>query len=69
MSSTGRDSRIAVVGAGRLGLGPSEQLSHEETIERIPTIEPEGLRGRIFERDRDLLELAARRGLVDEEQR
>lgn len=34
--------------AGRLGLGPSEQLSHEETIERIPTIEPEGLRGGVI---------------------
>lgn len=33
--------------AGRLGLGPSEHLSREETLERIPTIEPEGLRGGI----------------------
>lgn len=31
--------------AGRLGLSPSERLSLEETVERIPTIEPEGLRG------------------------
>ncbi len=31
--------------AGRLGLGPSEHLSREETLQRIPTIEPEGLRG------------------------
>jgi glycerol-3-phosphate dehydrogenase len=31
--------------AGRLGLGPSRNLSREETLERIPTLEPEGLRG------------------------
>ncbi len=34
--------------AGRLGLGPSEHLSHEETVERIPTIEPDGLRGGVI---------------------
>jgi glycerol-3-phosphate dehydrogenase len=34
--------------AGRLGLGPSEHLSREETVERIPTIEPEGLRGGVI---------------------
>jgi len=34
--------------AGRLGLGPSERLSREETLERLPTIEPEGLRGGII---------------------
>ncbi len=31
--------------AGRLGLGPSKHLSREETLERLPTLEPEGLRG------------------------
>ena len=34
--------------AGKLGLGPSEWLSREETLERIPTIEPEGLRGGVI---------------------
>lgn len=34
--------------AGKLGLGPSERLSLEETLERIPTIEPEGLRGGVI---------------------
>ena len=31
--------------AGKLGLGPSKHLSREETLARIPTLEPEGLRG------------------------
>jgi glycerol-3-phosphate dehydrogenase len=31
--------------AGKLGLGPSKRLSREETLKRIPTLEPEGLRG------------------------
>ena len=31
--------------AGKEGFGPSKHLSLEETLERIPTIEPEGLRG------------------------
>ena len=31
--------------AGREGFGHSKHLSREETFERIPTIEPEGLRG------------------------
>lgn len=31
--------------AGKLGLGPSKWLSREETLEYIPTLEPEGLRG------------------------
>lgn len=34
--------------AGKLGLGPSEWLSREETLERIPTIEPEALRGGVI---------------------
>jgi glycerol-3-phosphate dehydrogenase len=33
--------------AGRLGLGPSKFLSRDETLRRIPTIEPDGLRGGI----------------------
>jgi glycerol-3-phosphate dehydrogenase len=31
--------------AGQLGLGPSRTLTREETIERIPTVEPSGLQG------------------------
>ncbi len=31
--------------AGKLGLGPSKHLSKEETLQRIPTLEPDGLRG------------------------
>ncbi len=31
--------------AGKEGFGPSKHLTLEETLERIPTIEPEGLRG------------------------
>ncbi|HXG46576.1 MAG TPA: FAD-dependent oxidoreductase [Methylomirabilota bacterium] len=31
--------------AGKLGLGPSQWLSREETLARLPTLEPEGLRG------------------------
>ncbi len=34
--------------AGRLGLGPSRRLSREETLRRIPTLEPEGLRGGVI---------------------
>lgn len=34
--------------AGKLGLGPSKILSREETIKRIPTLEPEGLRGGVI---------------------
>jgi glycerol-3-phosphate dehydrogenase len=33
--------------AGRMGLGPSRRLSREETLARIPTLEPAGLRGGI----------------------
>ena len=29
--------------AGKLGLGPSKWLSREETLARIPTLEPDGL--------------------------
>lgn len=31
--------------AGKMGLGPSKWLSREETLRRIPTLEPKGLRG------------------------
>jgi len=34
--------------AGKLGLGPSRHLSREETLKRLPTLEPEGLRGGII---------------------
>lgn len=34
--------------AGKRGLGPSKNLSRDETIERIPTIETDGLRGGII---------------------
>ncbi|MDZ7343836.1 MAG: glycerol-3-phosphate dehydrogenase/oxidase [candidate division KSB1 bacterium] len=34
--------------AGKLGLGPSKILSREETLARIPTVEPEGLRGGVI---------------------
>jgi glycerol-3-phosphate dehydrogenase len=33
--------------AGKLGLGPSRNLTREETLRRIPTVEPYGLRGGI----------------------
>ena len=34
--------------AGDLGISPSKWLSTEETIERIPTVEPEGLQGGVI---------------------
>ncbi len=34
--------------AGRLGLGPSKRISREETLQRIPTLEPHELRGGII---------------------
>ncbi len=37
--------------AGKLGLGPSMHLSLEETIEAIPTVEREGLRGGVIYQD------------------
>jgi glycerol-3-phosphate dehydrogenase len=37
--------------AGRSGLGPSRWLSRDETLERIPTVEPSGLRGGIVYQD------------------
>ena len=37
--------RIYDLLAGKYGFGASENLSREETLERLPTIRPEGLRG------------------------
>ncbi|MDA8020170.1 MAG: glycerol-3-phosphate dehydrogenase/oxidase [Thermoanaerobaculia bacterium] len=37
--------------AGRYGFGKSRVLSHEETVERLPTIETEGLRGGVIYHD------------------
>lgn len=37
--------------AGRLGLGPSRLLSREETLQRLPTAEPQGLRGGVIYHD------------------
>jgi len=34
--------------AGKLGMGPSKSLTKEETLELIPTVEPEGLRGGVI---------------------
>jgi glycerol-3-phosphate dehydrogenase len=37
--------------AGRFGLGPSHQLSREETLSLLPTVEPAGLRGGVVYHD------------------
>jgi len=37
--------------AGKLGLGPSQFLSKEETLELAPTLDPDGLRGSIVYHD------------------
>src|SRR4030095_4114691 len=37
--------------AGKLGLGPSQFLSKEETLALAPTLDPEGLRGSIVYHD------------------
>src|SRR5947207_13273964 len=37
--------------AGRMGLEPSRSLSREETLDRIPTLEPQGLRGGVVYQD------------------
>jgi glycerol-3-phosphate dehydrogenase len=37
--------------AGKLGLGPSQLLSKEETLRQIPTVEPDGLRGGVMYHD------------------
>jgi glycerol-3-phosphate dehydrogenase len=50
--------------AGKYGFGPSERLSREEVLERIPTLEQDGLRGGVkyhdgqFDDSRLLLNLA-----------
>ncbi len=43
--------RVYDVLAGKYDFGPSENLSEEETVERIPTIEREGLRGGVVYHD------------------
>ena len=37
--------------AGKLGLGPSQLLSKEETLQLAPTLDPEGLRGGVMYHD------------------
>ncbi|ULQ55004.1 glycerol-3-phosphate dehydrogenase/oxidase [Flavihumibacter rivuli] len=37
--------------AGKLGLGPSEFLSKEETLEKVPTLDPEGLKSGVLYHD------------------
>ena len=37
--------------AGKLGFGPSRNLSRAETLERLPTLETEGLRGGVIYHD------------------
>ncbi len=37
--------------AGKLGLGPSSRISREDTLERIPNLKPEGLRGGVIYHD------------------
>ena len=37
--------------AGKLGLGPSQLLSKSETLQQIPTVEPNGLRGGVIYHD------------------
>jgi glycerol-3-phosphate dehydrogenase len=37
--------------AGKLGFGPSRRLSRQETLERIPTLEPKDLRGGVIYHD------------------
>jgi glycerol-3-phosphate dehydrogenase len=55
--------------AGRLGLGPSRLLSREETLGRLPTVEPAGLRGGVIyydgQFDDSRLALALARTCVD----
>ena len=41
----GAGMKVYDILAGKLGLGPSRHLSRKETLERIPTLEPEKLRG------------------------
>ena len=37
--------------AGRYGFGPSQVLSREETLERVPALSQAGLRGGVLDRD------------------
>ncbi|HEV2844234.1 MAG TPA: glycerol-3-phosphate dehydrogenase/oxidase [Thermoanaerobaculia bacterium] len=37
--------------AGRMGLAPSHSLSREEALDRVPTLEPAGLRGAVIYQD------------------
>ena len=37
--------------AGKLGLGPSQLLTKEETLRQLPTVEPNGLRGGVIYHD------------------
>lgn len=37
--------------SGRLGLGPSRSLTRAETLDRLPTLQPEGLRGGVLYHD------------------
>lgn len=41
----GAGLRVYDLLAGKMGLGPSRRLSREETLRRIPTLAPKGLRG------------------------
>jgi glycerol-3-phosphate dehydrogenase len=59
--------------AGKYGFGPSQLLSREETLSRLPTVQPEGLRGGIvyydgqFDDSRlliNLVETAADQGAI-----
>lgn len=47
----GAGLRIYDVLAGKLGFGPSKNLDVEETLERLPTLETEGLRGGVIYHD------------------
>jgi glycerol-3-phosphate dehydrogenase len=55
--------------AGRMGLEPSRLLTIEETLDRIPTLEPKGLRGGVVYQDAQFddarLALTLARTLVD----
>ncbi len=47
----GAGLRIYDVLAGKLGFGPSRNLNVEETLERLPTLETQGLRGGVIYHD------------------
>ncbi|HEY9762967.1 MAG TPA: glycerol-3-phosphate dehydrogenase/oxidase [Trichocoleus sp.] len=56
--------------SGRLSLGHSRFLNHEDTLERVPTLKPEGLRGGILYHDGQFddarLAITLMRTLVDQ---